>query len=299
MTGQNAATPRPRQGTASGTNNHERNQSMSIIPFEYEGRQMRFLADDLGNPEVIAADLARALGHVDATHMLRSIDDDEKGLRLTETPGGEQQMTVLTEAGMYQAILQRQTGRMVDSTQKAAVKAFQRWVTHEVIPSIRKTGGYGVQQLTGKELLAAALVEANATLADREASLALKDQQIAELEPKAEYVDTFVAGEDLRILRNVAKSVDMQEKELRDLLIKHHWIYREEQTRWSSSQGKKVTEYRYSPCADKRSYFRPVPNHEAPRFRGEVMHTLKVTSAGALAISRAVKHWTVGLEVAA
>jgi anti-repressor protein len=208
-------------------------------------------------------------------------------------------MTVLTEAGMYQAILQRQTGRMADPTQKVAVKAFQRWVTHEVIPTIRKTGTYGVQQLTGKELMAAALVEAQATLADRDAQLALKDLQIEALAPKAEYVDTFVAGEDLRILRNVAKSVDMQEKELRDLLIKHHWIYREEQTRWSSSQGKKVTEYRYSPCADKRSYFRPVPNHEAPRFRGEVMHTLKVTSAGALAISRAVKRWTVGLEVVA
>lgn len=182
---------------------------MSIIPFQYEGREVRFLADESGNPEVIAADLARALGHVDATHMLRSIDDDEKGLRLTETPGGEQQMTVLTEAGMYQAILQRQTGRMADPTQKAAVKTFQRWVTHEVIPAIRKTGSYQVADQVPKSLPEALRAYAR----EVEARQAMESYAM-ELEPKAEAYQAFMDADGTYSVGTVAKMLGLSQNKL-------------------------------------------------------------------------------------
>ena len=117
------------------------------------------------------------------------------------------------------------------------------------------------------------------------------EAKVAADAPKVEYVERFVAGEDLRIMRNVAKSIGVSENTLRDALITHHWIYVEEMERWSGSKQKKETITRYSAYADKRDYFRPVPVHEAPRFKGEVMHTLKITPPGAVAIGRAARAW--------
>ena len=150
------------------------------------------------------------------------------------------------------------------------------------------------KQLTGPELVATALIEA-------QSMLEAKDRKIAELAPRAEYVDTFVADDDLRIFRNVAKSIGVGEKELRQALLDHKWIYQESTTRWSNSKQEKETVYRYSSFAQYAKYFVPVPIHEAPRFRGEVDHTLKITPAGAVAIARVLAKWgiTVDKEIAA
>lgn len=131
----------------------------------------------------------------------------------------------------------------------------------------------------GQELLALAVVEA-------QAMLAAKDERIAELAPKADYVDTFVADGDLRLLRNVAKSVGVAERQLRNDLLERKWIYAEKTTRWSEREQAVVPVTRYSAYSHKGDYFSPVPNHEAPRFKGELMHTLKITPQGALAIAR-------------
>lgn len=112
------------------------------------------------------------------------------------------------------------------------------------------------------------------------------EQKIIADEPKVEYVDTYVADSDLRILRNVAKSIDMAEGVLRADLLERKWIYAEHTTRWSETKQAKETITRYSPYSHKAQYFEPVPNHLAPRFKGEVMHTLKITPAGATAIAR-------------
>lgn len=129
---------------------------------------------------------------------------------------------------------------------------------------------------------AEALRELAATV---ERNALLEAKAIAD-EPKVEYVDRFVADNDLRLLRNVAKSIGVTESELRARLIEQKWIYAEHTTRWSESKQEKETVTRYSPYSHKAQYFEPVPNHLAPRFKGEVMHTLKVTPAGAAAISR-------------
>lgn len=141
--------------------------------------------------------------------------------------------------------------------------------------------------LTGPALMAAALVEAQAVLA-------AKDQQIAVLEPKANYVDVFVTDSDLLSIRTVASTLGVQEGWLRNQLVDRRWIYAEHSSRWSGSKGLKVNVTRYSEYADKKAYFQRVQNHDAPRFRGEVMHTLKVTAAGANAISRMVSRWQAG-----
>ncbi|USC18038.1 phage antirepressor KilAC domain-containing protein [Rhodococcus sp. 11-3] len=143
--------------------------------------------------------------------------------------------------------------------------------------------------LTGPELLAHAVLEAQQMLASKDKEIAVLDAHVAELAPKAAYVDEFVADEDMLRFATVASTLGMQESKLRELLIAKKWIYSETSTRWSHSKGRKVTVNRYSEYADKKRYFQRVENHEAPRFRGEVMHTLKITPAGAEAIARLVR----------
>lgn len=134
---------------------------------------------------------------------------------------------------------------------------------------------------SGAELLAMAVIEA-------QAMIAAKDQQIAELEPKADYVDTFVADEDLITFRTLASDLKIGENELRAILLDRKWIYKQESSRWSEKEQRKKMIYRYSAMAEKKKYFHAVLVHDAPRFRGEVMHTLKLTPEGAVAVNRLI-----------
>jgi prophage antirepressor-like protein len=93
---------------------------------------------------VQAPSLARALGFRDATDLLRSIPDEEKGSELVRTPGGEQMCGYLTEAGFYRALGQRQAARVSDETVRVQVERFQNWVYREVLPSLRTAGRYDV-----------------------------------------------------------------------------------------------------------------------------------------------------------
>lgn len=106
--------------------------------------------------------------------------------------------------------------------------------------------------------------------------------------PKVGYVERYVADADLLKLRTVAANNDVGEEWLRDLLIAKGWTYVETEKRFSERKGCVEIRRRYSAYSHKRSYFRPVQRHDVPRFKGEVMHTLKVTPAGAEAISRLI-----------
>lgn len=103
------------------------------------------LRDD---PWFVATDLARVLGYRDATHAIRNLDDDEKGLHTLETPGGDQELSIVSESGLYGLIFR---------SRKEVARKFRRWVTSEVLPSIRKYGAYGAAQ---QSLPAPSLIEA-------------------------------------------------------------------------------------------------------------------------------------------
>lgn len=113
-------------------------------------------------------------------------------------------------------------------------------------------------------------------------------EKVAEDAPKVNYVELYVADSDLLKFRTVAAANDVGEDWLRDLLVAKGWIYVETESRWSERKQCKEIRRRYSAYSHKRQYFRPVEVHEAPRFKGEVMHTLKVTPAGAEAIARLI-----------
>jgi prophage antirepressor-like protein len=105
----------------------------------------------------VAKDIANILEYRDAPMLTRRLDADEKGTQKVSTLGGEQELTIINESGLYNAIL---------GSNKPEAKVFKKWVTSEVLPSIRKTGGYIVTKLddTPEEILARAVLVANDTI---------------------------------------------------------------------------------------------------------------------------------------
>ena len=107
-----------------------------------------------GEPWFVGKDVAAALGYSNPRKALADhVDDEDKGVTKRDTLGGTQEMTIINESGLYSLVL---------SSKLPTAKAFKRWITSEVIPSIRKTGGYQIPQ--GKELLALAVLEAQKTI---------------------------------------------------------------------------------------------------------------------------------------
>lgn len=255
-----------------------------LTAFDFNGDDVRTVMID-GEPWFVLADLARVLGITRRpSAIVERLDDDvRQTYPIADSLGRTQNTIIVSEAGMYDVIVR---------SDSPIAKPFRRWVTSEVLPSIRKTGGYGQ---------APALSEAEIV----QRALQITYRQVQELEakvmedaPKVGYVDTFVADADLLTLRTVAASLDVKETALRALLLESKWIYFDSMTRWSERKQEKETVRRYSAYAEKKPYFTPIPVHEAPRFKGEVMHTLKVTPAGAEAIARLVHRRPLALEVA-
>lgn len=114
--------------------------SDSIIPFDFSGNDLRGLLDENGDPLFVANDICQIL-NIDR-QQIRRLDEDEKGVRSIHTPGGMQQMSVVNESGLYSLIM---------GSRKSDAKVFKRWVMHEVLPAIRKTGSYTLQSLTPAE----------------------------------------------------------------------------------------------------------------------------------------------------
>lgn len=106
---------------------------MNLEKFDFRGHEVRVTIAEDGEPHWIASDVAKVLGYRMASDMTRRLDSEEKGTRSVRTPGGEQEVATITESGLYAAIL----GSKVEGARE-----FKRWVTREVLPSIRKHGAY-------------------------------------------------------------------------------------------------------------------------------------------------------------
>lgn len=110
--------------------------------FIYSGAQMRTIQQPDGLWWVLR-DVCEVLGLSTPARVAERLDDDEKGVSLIHTPGGKQEMTIINEPGLYSVILR---------SDKPEAKAFKRWVVHEVLPSIRKNGSYGMNTEALQEL---------------------------------------------------------------------------------------------------------------------------------------------------
>ena len=102
--------------------------------FVYSGEQLRTIQRPDGLWWVLR-DVCQVLGLAEPHRVAARLDDDEKGRTQMTTPGGSQEMTIINEPGLYAVILR---------SDKPEAKDFKRWVTHDVLPSIRRTGAYGI-----------------------------------------------------------------------------------------------------------------------------------------------------------
>lgn len=153
--------------------------------------QLRAIQDESGEPWFVAKDVCDALCLGRQHDSTRYLDADEKGEGLVDTPSGKQIMVVINEPGFYKLIMK---------SRKPEAKAFQRWVTHEVLPSIRKKGGYiaAAADETPEQIMARAVLLAQDTIARQKA-------QIEELKPKALFADAVAASDGTCLVGELAK----------------------------------------------------------------------------------------------
>lgn len=122
-----------------------------------------------GEPWFVAADVCRALELGNSRQALTRLDDDEKGVISNDTPGGKQEMNIVNEPGLYSLVL---------GSRKPEAKTFKRWITHEVIPSIRKTGSYTFDG-TSKELQAIFMLD-HRTVEHEQRITALEERMVVD-----------------------------------------------------------------------------------------------------------------------
>ena len=190
--------------------NDVNNSNIALQTFTFEDTTIRAGLDD-GEPWFVAQDVARVLGYRDAPNITRQIDPDEKGTHLVSTPGGPQKMTTITEAGLYQIILKREASYVKDPAARAMVSRFQWCVTHEVLPSLRKTGSYSLPAskapaaLSDEELLSRAVLVATNKIQQLEMQNRELSNENKTLKPKAAYADMVGAAENTLTMPQMAK----------------------------------------------------------------------------------------------
>ena len=180
--------------------------------------QVRVLEQE-GEPWFVGKDVANMLGYQNSRKALADhVDEEDKGVTKCDTLGGTQDVVIINESGLYSLILR---------SQLPEAKAFKRWITHEVIPSIRKTGGYiqGQEELSDDALMAKALEVAHKVLAERERQLAEKEKQVELMQPKADYFDALVDASNLTNFRDTAKELGVTQTELINFCEENGYIY--------------------------------------------------------------------------
>lgn len=190
--------------------------------------QIRTVTID-NEPWFVGKDVCVAFGDTNYRRSLSNIDDSDKGVSQIDTLGGKQNMTVINESGLYCLLFQMQPQKAKGVSQNdnlieeriQKLNRFKRWVTSEVLPSIRKNGGYisGQETLSDDELLARAYLVAQNKIAEREArikelqtSVQQLDGVIADMTPKADYADRILSSTDCLTVSQIAQDYGMSAK---------------------------------------------------------------------------------------
>lgn len=188
-----------------------------IQTFYFNDATLRTLTDENGEPWFVAKDVCDILGLENSRKATAELDTDEKNtVTIRDGIPGNPNKTIISEPGLYALIMH---------SRKPEAHEFKRWVTHEVLPTIRKHGAYMTQQTIDK-----ALTNPDFLI---QLSTKLKEEQekVKALEPKAKALDTFTDVEDKLLIRDAAKILSnsgtpISEKQLREWMINNGWIYK-------------------------------------------------------------------------
>ena len=171
--------------------------------------ELRALRGDDGEPWFVAKDVCDFLEITNRNRAMQRLDEDEKGGTHMYTPGGKQEVRLISEAGFYNLLFLFEPTKANKATRKQLlaweakvdrIHRFKRWVTHDVLPAIRKSGGYIATDGTesNEELLARAVLVA-------QDAIKRKDARIAQLEPKARFADAVSAADGTCLVGELAK----------------------------------------------------------------------------------------------
>lgn len=190
----------------------------SLITFEnMEFGKLTVMEKD-GEFFFIGKEVAEKLGYANTRDALvRHVDTDDKADVVFHDGRQRRNMVSINESGLYSLIL---------SSKLPQAKDFKRWITTEVLPSIRKNGGYlkNQEHMSNEEILANAVLLANHLIAE-------KEKIIEDLEPKAKYFDELVSNNLLTNFRNTAKEFHIPQKVFIQFLIDKELIYRDKKNR--------------------------------------------------------------------
>lgn len=226
--------------------------------------QVRTMLKD-GEPWFVAADVCKALEIANPTDAIKRLDEDERARFNLGHPYGE--TNIVNEPGLYSLVL---------GSRKPEARAFKRWITHEVIPSIRKTGGYiaGEESMTDEELLAKALLVMRQKLEQREAriqgltvenSRLTVENQIAA--PKAAYFDELVDRNLLTSFRETAKELKVGERQFIAYLIDRKYLYRDKKGKLLPYNGRNDGLFELKECFNDKTQWSGTQTMVTPKGR--------------------------------
>lgn len=239
-----------------------------LVPYTFHGNDVR-IGGTPDRPLFVAADVCRVLAIKNNRDALEKLDDDEKGVAITDTLGGPQQLLCVTESGLYSLIFR---------SRKAEARKFRRWVTEEVLPAIHRTGGYGTAAPPPPAAPPSRLQLAEMVIALEREKEAL-ERQNERLLPDAKFGQELMDSDGLFSINQVAKPLGVSAIRLNRFLNERRVIYNQ------SGEWMPYAAY------DQRGYFRIVAViREVQGDRAEptvrTFHQLKVTPQGRAFIHR-------------
>jgi anti-repressor protein len=214
----------------------ERDLKMNELKvFNYDSKDVRIVQKD-GEPWWVAKDVCDVFGETNRNRAMQGLADDEKGYTQMNTPGGVQNFAIVNEAGLYSLLfaMQPQKARGVSDEYIAErinqLRAFRRWVTHEVLPAIRKHGVYMTPENIEKVLLNPDTIIKIATqLKEERAAKERLQTEVAEMKPKALFADAVSASDGTILIGELAKilkgnGIDIGQNRLFGWLRKNRYL---------------------------------------------------------------------------
>lgn len=209
-----------------------------IQTFNFNNAPLRTLTDENGEPWFVAKDVCDVLGLENSRKATAELDPDEKNtVTISDGTPGNPNKTIISEPGLYTLIIR---------SRKPEAHEFKRWVTHEVLPSIRKHGIYATETTIDQILTNPDFgIRLLTNLKNERAKRIEAENHVKELEPKAKALDDFTNVPDTLLVREAAKLLSnagtpIGEKELREWLSQHNWTYQHNGTWWAASNRVKT-----------------------------------------------------------
>lgn len=215
-----------------------------------------------GAPWFVGKDVAEALGYAKPRNAIDTHVDPDDALKqgVTDSMGRTQEMTIINESGLYALVL---------GSKLPTAKKFKRWVTSEVIPSIRKSGGYikGQENMTPQELMAAALLMAQKTIEARDVRIAALTVENQIMSPKADYFDDLVDRNLLTNFRETAKEIGAPPKKFVEFLLGKKYIYRDKKGKLLPCEAKNDGLFEVKECLNEKTKWSGVQTLITPKGR--------------------------------